>query len=191
VPTPVTSITYEITGGNFGTLYPPYTGPITGVSVTYTPPGGIVYTPYTCFEVVACGRLDFVMTGPGITMLPLSYTQWYYYLDFVLINPNHFSGTFDISQVFGRVYGTIHATSGTGAGRSGASFMATPSSLKYIIGNEIRLPSPIPTPTPTPTASPTPTPEPGLILQLVAGGVGLAFLNKRRVRKNRRARSTS
>ena len=29
-------------------------------------------------------------------------------------------------------------------------------------------------------------PEPGLILQLVAGGIGLAFLNKRRLRERRR-----
>jgi hypothetical protein len=42
-------------------------------------------------------------------------------------------------------------------------------------------PTPTPaTPTATPTASPTPTPEPGVILQLVAGGVALAFLNRRR-----------
>jgi len=34
-------------------------------------------------------------------------------------------------------------------------------------------------------------PEPGAILQLVAGGVGLAFLNKRRLRKNRRAQPTA
>jgi hypothetical protein len=34
-------------------------------------------------------------------------------------------------------------------------------------------------------------PEPGVILQLVAGGVGLAFLNSRRMRKNQRARPTS
>ena len=50
--------------------------------------------------------------------------------------------------------------------------------------------SPTTTPTATPTASPTPTPEPGVILQLVAGGVGLAFLNKRRMRKNRRPKPT-
>jgi hypothetical protein len=52
--------------------------------------------------------------------------------------------------------------------------------------------TPTTTPTATPTASPTPTPtpEPGAILQLVAGGVGLAFLNKRRLRKNRRAQPT-
>ena len=43
---------------------------------------------------------------------------------------------------------------------------------------------------PTPTATPTPTPEPGAMLQLVAGGVGLVFLNKRRLRKNRRAQPT-
>ena len=42
-----------------------------------------------------------------------------------------------------------------------------------------------PTPTVTPTASPTPTPEPGAILQLVTGGIGLAFLNQRRMRKKR------
>jgi cell division septation protein DedD len=48
------------------------------------------------------------------------------------------------------------------------------------------------TPTATPTVTPTatPTPEPGAMLQLVAGGVGLAFLNKRRLRKNRTAQPT-
>jgi hypothetical protein len=30
-----------------------------------------------------------------------------------------------------------------------------------------------------------------VMLQLVAGGIGLAFLNKRRIRKNRRAKPTS
>jgi hypothetical protein len=35
-----------------------------------------------------------------------------------------------------------------------------------------------------------PIPEPGAILQLVAGGVGLAFLNKQRMRKNRRPSRT-
>ncbi len=43
----------------------------------------------------------------------------------------------------------------------------------------------------TVTPTPTPTPEPGVILQLVAGGVGLAFLNKCRVRKNQRPNWTS
>lgn len=51
--------------------------------------------------------------------------------------------------------------------------------------------TPTATPTPTPTATPTPTPEPGVLLQLVTGGVGLAFLNKRRTCKNRRAKPTS
>jgi len=41
------------------------------------------------------------------------------------------------------------------------------------------------------TLAPHPAPEPGVILQLVAGGVGLAFLNKRRLQKNRRAKPTS
>jgi hypothetical protein len=44
--------------------------------------------------------------------------------------------------------------------------------------------SPTTTPTATPTASPTPTPEPGVILQLFVGGIGLAFLNRCRMRKN-------
>lgn len=48
-------------------------------------------------------------------------------------------------------------------------------------------PTATPTLTPTPTVSPTPTPEPGAILQLVAGGLGLVFLSKRRMRKNLRA----
>ena len=58
---------------------------------------------------------------------------------------------------------------------------------------EIILATPTPTPTAPPTATPTPipTPEPGATLQLVAGGVGLAFLNQRRMRKNRRAKPTS
>jgi hypothetical protein len=34
-------------------------------------------------------------------------------------------------------------------------------------------------------------PEPGVALQLVAGGVGLVFLNKRRILENRRSKSTS
>jgi hypothetical protein len=39
-----------------------------------------------------------------------------------------------------------------------------------------------PTPTPTASPSPTPTPEPGVLLQLVSGGIGLAWLNRRRNR---------
>jgi hypothetical protein len=42
-----------------------------------------------------------------------------------------------------------------------------------------------PTPTSTPTATPTPTPEPGAVLQLLTGGVGLAWLQRRRNRKGR------
>jgi hypothetical protein len=61
-------------------------------------------------------------------------------------------------------------------------------------------PPPTPTPTATPTATPTPTatqtatptatptPEPGAMLQLFAGGVGLAWLQRRR---NRRVRARS
>jgi thermitase len=48
--------------------------------------------------------------------------------------------------------------------------------------------TPTPTPIASPTATPTPTPEPGAVLQLVTGGVGMAFLNKRRIRKNQRLR---
>jgi hypothetical protein len=44
--------------------------------------------------------------------------------------------------------------------------------------------SPTVSPTPTSTPTPTPTPEPGLASQLLAGGAGLAFLNRRRMRKN-------
>jgi hypothetical protein len=50
--------------------------------------------------------------------------------------------------------------------------------------------TPTATPTSTPGASPTPTPtpEPGMILQLLTGGIGLTFLNKRRMRRNWRAK---
>jgi len=59
-----------------------------------------------------------------------------------------------------------------------------------IDGEEVFLggdPNTTPTATPgaTPTPTPTPTPEPGVMLQLVTGGIGLAFLNKRRMRKSR------
>jgi hypothetical protein len=47
------------------------------------------------------------------------------------------------------------------------------------------------TPSATPTASPIPTPEPGMILQLAAGGIGLALLQKRRTRMNRKANPTN
>jgi hypothetical protein len=36
-----------------------------------------------------------------------------------------------------------------------------------------------------------PVPEPGAILQLIAGGIGLALLNKRRTRENLRAKPAS
>jgi hypothetical protein len=63
----------------------------------------------------------------------------------------------------------------------------------FLGGDPNTTPTATPTisPTPGPGPTPTPTPEPGMILQLVAGGVGLAFLNKRRMRKNRRAKPTS
>ncbi len=43
--------------------------------------------------------------------------------------------------------------------------------------------TPTPTSTPTATPTPTPTPEPGVVLQLVSGGVGLAWLQRRRNRR--------
>ncbi len=66
----------------------------------------------------------------------------------------------------------------------------------FLGGDPNTTPTPTPTATPTstpngtPTASPTPTPEPGMMLQLVTGGIGLAFLNKRRMRKGRRTKPT-
>jgi len=45
------------------------------------------------------------------------------------------------------------------------------------------------TPTQIPTATPTPTPEPGVLLQLVSGGLGLAWLHRRRMREVRRRAS--
>ena len=138
----ITSITYDITGGDFGILYPFYTGPITGVSVTYTPPGGSVSTPFACSGLSNCGRLDFVVTGPSI-MLTSYYTQWYYSLHSVMIDPSHFAGRFSyFGSVYGLVIGTIHATSGAGTGHSGNSPTVTASALVYTIGNEIRLPEP-------------------------------------------------
>ena len=42
---------------------------------------------------------------------------------------------------------------------------------------------PTPTATATATPTPTPTPEPGVMLQLVSGSIGLAWLNRRRNRR--------
>jgi hypothetical protein len=55
---------------------------------------------------------------------------------------------------------------------------------EVFLGNDPNA-TPTSTPTSTPGASPTPTPtpEPGVILQLLTGGIGLTFLNKRRMRK--------
>ena len=53
-------------------------------------------------------------------------------------------------------------------------------------GDPNALPTPTATPTVSPTPAPTPTPEPGMILQLVAGVVGLALLNKRHHRLRHR-----
>jgi hypothetical protein len=63
---------------------------------------------------------------------------------------------------------------------------ATPAATPTPTTAPTSTPTSTPTPTPTPTA--TPTPEPGVMLQLVSGGVGLAWLQRRR---NRRVRARS
>jgi hypothetical protein len=191
----ITSISYDITGGNFGSLFPNLMGPITGISVTYTPPGGSISTdPRTyCSGTYACGRLDFVITGPSATTTFLNYPA------FVSISPNYFRAV-----RFNFFWYTIMVTLGSGSGHIGRSLSVTTSALTLQLGNEVRLPTPTPmpptptpatptpaTPTATPTPSPTPTPEPGVIIQLVVGGVGLAFLNKRRLRKHQKVKPTS
>jgi len=55
-------------------------------------------------------------------------------------------------------------------------------------GTPSATPSATPSVTPTATPTPTPTPEPGVMLQLVSGGIGLAWLQRRR---NRRVRARS
>jgi hypothetical protein len=64
-------------------------------------------------------------------------------------------------------------------------------SYNWFFNDVSNAPTPTITPTTTPTASPAPTPEPGVILQLAAGGIGLALLNRRRARKTPRAKPTS
>jgi hypothetical protein len=139
----ITSITYDITGGDFGNLFPAFTGPITGVSVTYTPPGGAVSTPYTCSASYACGRLDFVQTGPSIT--PDAVTAFFLNIHTVSIDPSHFVGFFSFYSAgypHPTVYYLIEATAGEGAGHSGYYSYATADAVVYTIGNEIRLPEP-------------------------------------------------
>jgi hypothetical protein len=139
----ITSITYDITGGDFGNIFPGFTGPITGVSVTYTPPGDAVSTPYTCSASYACGRLDFVQTGPSVT--PSASTAFYLYIHTVSIDPSHFAGFFSYyltGYPHPTLYYVISATAGSGAGHSGYYSYATASAVVYTIGNEIRLPEP-------------------------------------------------
>lgn len=57
----------------------------------------------------------------------------------------------------------------------------------HVTINALVPPAPTATPSPTPAATPTPTPEPALIVQLVAGGVGLAWIARVRERRGRRA----
>jgi hypothetical protein len=139
----ISSITYDITGGDFGNLFPGFAGPITGVSVTYTPPGGTVSTPYTCSAAYACGRLDFVQTGPSVT--PNAITAFFLNIHTVSIDPSYFGGFFSFySAGFPNptVYYVITATAGEGAGHSGYYSYPTATAVVYTIGNEIRLPEP-------------------------------------------------
>jgi hypothetical protein len=112
-------------------------------------------------------------------------------MDPVTMETFTFDGIFGTNYLFGS--GDLSALSGFDVPfRPGPfewlvlDFDASPPTLGLIL-----TPTPTPTPTATPSPSPTPTPEPGVILQLVAGGVGLALLNQRRTRKNRRAKPAS
>ena len=140
----ISSISYDITGGDFGSLFAPaYTGPITGVSVTYTPPGGSVSTPFACTNPGACGRLDFVQTGPSVT--PLAYTMFYVSVDTVLINPTKFSAKYAYfygDPYYYFMYWKVAATAGVGAAHTGLYTYVTAMAATYIIGNEVRLPEP-------------------------------------------------
>jgi hypothetical protein len=139
----ISSVTYDITGGDFGNLFPGSTGPITGVSVIYTPPSVSISTPYTCSAPYACGRLNFVQTGPSVT--PNANTAFYLDIHTVSIDPSHFAGFFSFySAGFPNptVYYAIAATAGEGAGHSGYYSYATATAVVYTIGNEIRLPEP-------------------------------------------------
>jgi hypothetical protein len=110
-------------------------------------------------------------------------------MDPVTLDTFAFDGIFGTNYLFGS--GDLSALAGFEVPfRTGPfewlvlDFDSSPPTLGLIL-------APAPTPTATPTATPTPIPEPGAILQLVAGGVGLAFLNDRWMRKNRRTKPTS
>jgi hypothetical protein len=60
--------------------------------------------------------------------------------------------------------------------------------INAVVAPPTATPTATPTSTPTATPTPTPTPEPGVVLQLVSGGVGLAWLQRLR---NRRVRARS
>jgi len=60
--------------------------------------------------------------------------------------------------------------------------------INAVVAPPTATPTSTPTSTPTATPTPTPTPEPDVVLQLVSGGVGLAWLQRRR---NRRVRARS
>ena len=158
----ITSISYDITGGELGNIYPGWVGPITGVSVTYTPPGGSVSTPFTCISTGGCGRLDFHLTGPSVTA---TNTMFYWVPLTVQITPNRFyarSG-YHYSTSYYRpisvsVFGLLSANRTpppslvTGVGHSGYQAVLTPGMLTpypgttigtfYTIGNEVLVPEP-------------------------------------------------
>jgi hypothetical protein len=112
-------------------------------------------------------------------------------MDPVTMDTFTFDGVFGTNYLFGS--GDLSALSGFDVPfRPGPfewlvlDFDWSPPTLGLIL-----TPAATPTTTPTATPTPTPTPEPRAILQLVAVGVGLAFLKNRRMRKNQRAKLTS
>ena len=165
----ISSIHYDITGGAFaGFLFEGYFGPITGVSVTYTPPGGTVSTPHSCRSTAGCGRLDFVMTGPSVT--PSASPKLYVDLNTVYIESDYFFAdyTFPVSG-YPTLWWVIQAPSGLGSGHTGLSSSPTSLATTYTIGNEVRV-----------------LPEPSNAVALAFGGVLLIALSI--IRASRSAR---
>jgi hypothetical protein len=161
---PLISVTYDITGGQFGNLYEDfgYTGPITGVAVTYTPPGGPVSTPFTCTRAYACGRLDFLQSGPSLKGTPTF--DWT--VSTVMITQNrfyaklhtHYTYYFPTFPTSVSIFALLSANRTpppslvTGVGHSGYQAVLTPGMLTpypgttigtfYTIGNEVLVPEP-------------------------------------------------
>lgn len=170
----ITQISYDVTSGTFSG--PNSTGPITGGSLVYTPPGGVVSTPGN----FPGGYLFLTLTGPsgsfsalvdaGLAILNSLNAAWL----FTDTNPVGLSGASPLAKVFGSVSyppgGTYPYLIPQPVGGSVLGPQLYNFGHDFQIGNEVRT-----------------MPEPSAAPLLGLGLLGFAAVGGRAVRAKRRS----